>query len=177
MSKKLPTVARDLDSIRVASPCHVSWASMKGDDQVRFCGSCQKNVYDLSALTRVEAQALVDEMEGQACVRFYRRRDGTLLTQDCPVGLAAVRRRLAWIGAAVAACLGVVVSFLGLRREWGPQAQGRLVAPRVVRAQGQLVAPPPPPPVVTLPPPVEELEVEMGDMTEVQGGLLPPQDD
>jgi hypothetical protein len=29
------------------------------------------------------------------CARFYRRTDGTVLTQDCPVGLRALGRRLA----------------------------------------------------------------------------------
>lgn len=27
-----------------------------------------------------------DDMEGDDCVRFYQREDGTVLTSDCPVG-------------------------------------------------------------------------------------------
>ncbi len=34
------------------------------------------------------------EREGELCVRFYRRADGTMLTADCPRGLAAVRLRM-----------------------------------------------------------------------------------
>jgi hypothetical protein len=113
VGKPLPTVA--LDGIQVASPCHAAWDDMHGDARVRFCGSCQKNVFNLSEMTREDAEALVTNTEGRLCVRFFRREDGTVMTQDCPVGLAAVRRRLAWIGSAVAAGLAVVAAFVGLR--------------------------------------------------------------
>jgi hypothetical protein len=116
--KTLPTIA--LEDIRIASPCHASWDGMKGDDRVRHCGSCQKNVYDLSNMSRDDAEALLQKTEGRVCVRFYRRSDGTVLTQDCPVGLAKVRRRLALIGAGVAAGLGLIAAFFGLRREVSP---------------------------------------------------------
>ena len=84
-----------LNQIQVASPCHADWAGMTGTEQVRFCLGCRKNVYNLSAMTSDEAQALFEEKEGRLCVRFYRRADGTMLTQDCPVGLRAMRVNLA----------------------------------------------------------------------------------
>ena len=98
MKPEAPT----LDGIAVASPCSVSWEGMTGDDQVRHCGSCRLNVYNLSEMTRAEAESLVRNREGRLCVRFYRRADGTVITKDCPVGLRAIRRRmaLAWSAAA-----------------------------------------------------------------------------
>src|SRR5262245_22794664 len=100
----------DLNDLRIASPCPALWAAMRGDSRVRFCDSCSKHVYDLSGLTAVEARSLVEEAEGRVCVRLYRRRDGTVLTADCPVGLRyAVRRRLLRLATA-----GVVV-FASLR--------------------------------------------------------------
>ena len=92
-----------LDGIRVAPPCPASWKGMTGDARVRHCAGCRKNVYNLSAMTRREAETLVREREGRLCVRFFRRADGTILTADCPVGLRAVRRRLALLGSALAA--------------------------------------------------------------------------
>lgn len=77
-----------LDQIQVATPCEARWDEMSGTDQVRHCGECRKNVYNLSALTRSAAETLVLETEGPMCVSFYRRDDGTLLTQDCPMGIA-----------------------------------------------------------------------------------------
>jgi hypothetical protein len=38
-----------LDSIQVTRPCDTDWELMSGDDRVRFCEACQKNVYNLSA--------------------------------------------------------------------------------------------------------------------------------
>jgi hypothetical protein len=98
-----------LESIQIASPCDAVWERMQGTERARFCGECQHHVYNLSALTRREAEELIQRTEGRLCVRLYRREDGTVLTQDCPVGLRAARRRLAWIlGGAAAALLAFV---------------------------------------------------------------------
>jgi hypothetical protein len=84
-----------LSNLRMAAPCKASWDDMRGDGRVRFCEACAKHVYNVSDLTAVEAVDLIQEHEGHVCMRLYRRRDGTVLTADCPVGLrAAVRRRV-----------------------------------------------------------------------------------
>ncbi len=90
-----------LRDIRIASPCSESWEGMVGDDRSRFCGGCMKNVYNLSAMTGEEAQALIAEKEGNVCVRLFRRRDGTVLTADCDVGVR--RKRVTKIAAAALA--------------------------------------------------------------------------
>lgn len=83
------------ENITVASPCHESWGNMTGDDRVRFCGACERPVYNLSSLNGHEIASLIKETEGsRKCVRFYRREDGTMLTKDCPVGFARARRRV-----------------------------------------------------------------------------------
>src|SRR5688500_11152521 len=71
-----------LDNIKVAAPCSAEWSKMTGDDRVRHCGDCDKRVYNLSAMTRDEAQALLVQREGRLCVRYYKRHDGTVLTAD-----------------------------------------------------------------------------------------------
>jgi len=82
-----------LNNIRVASPCPADWDQMYGDGRKRFCGECKLNVYNLSGMTRDEVEALIMNAEGRLCVRFYQRRDGTMITQDCPVGWARVKQR------------------------------------------------------------------------------------
>ncbi len=83
-----------LQNVRIASPCTASWDAMKpvNGDRVRFCDGCRKRVYNLSALGQAEAEGLLRANEGHLCVRYYRRTDGTILTNDCPVGLAAARQ-------------------------------------------------------------------------------------
>jgi hypothetical protein len=94
-----------LEDVRVASPCNASWDAMTGDDQVRFCGQCQKNVYNLSAMAREDAERLIAAREGSICVRLYRRADGTVLSGDCSVGLRKKRVRRAAYGALGAGAL------------------------------------------------------------------------
>jgi hypothetical protein len=72
-----------LDVIQVKSPCERPWSAMLGDDRVRACGDCKQNVYNLSAMTREEAEALIGKREGRMCVRFFRRADGTISTARC----------------------------------------------------------------------------------------------
>jgi hypothetical protein len=99
-----------LELIEVATPCHASWDAMTGDDRSRFCGECQRHIYNLSGMTRADAEALVQEKEGKLCVRFYRRADMRVMTADCPVGLAALRQKLLRRAGMV---VGAVVGVLG----------------------------------------------------------------
>lgn len=94
-----------LNNIRIASPCQADWNEMYGDNRRRFCGDCKLNVYNLSGMTRDEAESLIIKAEGRLCVRFYRRADGTIITQDCPVGWAKVKQRTKVYVTAVASVL------------------------------------------------------------------------
>ncbi len=95
-----------LDNVAIASPCSASWDKMQGDDRVRFCGDCKKDVYNLSAMPRDAAEGLLAaHAKGELCVRLYRREDGTVLTQDCPVGVTRKRRRKLAFGIAGATAM------------------------------------------------------------------------
>lgn len=104
-----------LEDLRIASPCAADWDAMKGDDRVRFCGECQKNVYNLSAMSREEAQQLVAGREGPMCVRLAKRVDGTVVTDDCPVGVRRRRRRrllMVGVGGGILAAGGLLAGSL-----------------------------------------------------------------
>lgn len=99
---------RFLDDTRIASPCKASWDQMTGNNTVRFCGECKLNVYNISNMVATDAAALIARSDGGICVRLYRRKDGTVLTQDCPVGLrAAIGRATKVAGMALTAVLGL----------------------------------------------------------------------
>lgn len=112
-----------LDVIQVASPCTAPWEEMAGDDRVRFCGQCRLNVYNLSEMTRADATRFMQNRESRTCIRFYRRADGTVLTRDCPVGLRAVRRRIARMAAAIVAVCGAMMA--GTLFAWSGSMNGR----------------------------------------------------
>jgi len=102
----MSTNSPNIERLRIATPCPVSWDQMNGDNRVRFCDHCRLNVYNISELSKLEAQKLIASQEGWLCARLFRRADGTILTKDCPVGLRALRlrvsRRVAAVFAAVA---------------------------------------------------------------------------
>lgn len=102
---------KQVQSVVVESPCTVNWDSMEGDEKKRFCGQCQKNVFMISAMSDEEAaKVLVSNGPGKPrpCVYFYRKEDGTIVTDNCPVILRKQRTRIA------AACLTLL---LGI--SWG----------------------------------------------------------
>jgi hypothetical protein len=101
----MPAFTDPLSNLKVASPCPADWDAMYGNDRVKFCGECKLNVYNLSGMTRDEAESLIINTEGRLCVRFYRRRDGSILTQDCPVGWAKVKDRARLFTTAAASLL------------------------------------------------------------------------
>jgi hypothetical protein len=100
-----------LKNLKVASPCSADWDRMAGDDRKRFCGDCKLHVYNLSGMTKYDAENLLRLSEGRLCVRYFQRADGTVLTQECPVGWARVKRRLSMASAAV---FGLFLSLVGL---------------------------------------------------------------
>jgi len=99
-----------LDNISIASPCSQDWNAMMGNERKRYCGECKLNVYNLSGMSRTEAENLIMSADGRLCVRFYKRADGTILTQDCPVGWQAVKRR---ISRTAAAAFSLIVGLIG----------------------------------------------------------------
>ena len=108
----MSTYDNPLNNLRVASPCSADWDAMRGDERKRFCGQCKLNVYNLSGMTRYDAEHLLRLSEGRLCVRYFQRRDGTILTQDCPVGWAKIKQRVSVFAAAAFAL--VVSLFAGM---------------------------------------------------------------
>jgi len=160
-----------LDNIRVAAPCSADWDSMFGNERVRFCEQCHLNVYNLSEMSQVEANRLINQAEGRLCVRFYRRRDGSIITQNCPVGLQAIKRRLSRAATAVASFILSLMAGVGFYRfaeelaSFQPQVMGAIAAdgnrPLPPSMQGKIVVTPSPD------------EAVMGDMVPIKKRRTP----
>jgi hypothetical protein len=103
-----------LNNIKIASPCAANWEEMFGDERKRFCGECKLNVYNLSGISRREAENLILQSEGRLCVRFYKRADGSVLTKDCPVGWQAIKRNVSKTVTAFVSLLFAILSGIGL---------------------------------------------------------------
>ncbi|HEY0253766.1 MAG TPA: hypothetical protein VGC41_19685, partial [Kofleriaceae bacterium] len=103
---KLPV----LDNIRIASPCRADWNQMTGDDRVRHCGDCKKDVFNISQMTRDEAETLIVAKQGNLCVRYFQRFDGTIMLADCTIGKQRARRRRVIAAGALALLAGGVTA-------------------------------------------------------------------
>jgi hypothetical protein len=110
-----------LNNVRVAAPCPADWEGMYGNERVRFCEQCQLNVYNLSEMSRAEAEELIGRAEGRLCVRYYRRNDGSILTQNCPVGLRRLKRRLSRIATAIGSSVLSFVAGVGFYQITAPR--------------------------------------------------------
>jgi len=123
---------------------------MIGSEQMRFCGQCNLNVYNLSGMTRAEAESIIARNEGRLCVRFYRRADGSIITRDCPVGLRAIHERVSYWTKAIGAAALTFLATVGFYR----LADMRPFEPRMT--MGSIRSP------------VDQVEL-------IQGGMAPPQ--
>ncbi len=95
------------DSVTIERPCHESWDAMQGEGARRFCGVCQKDVHNLSAMGHDAARALLAASTGESlCVRYTSEVDGTLRFRDLVPRASLTRRivRTAFAAVALAAC-------------------------------------------------------------------------
>jgi hypothetical protein len=127
-----------LDPIRMAFECPLRWEKLVGGDRTRHCADCDKHVFNLSAMTRIEAQQLLDDSETPICIRVEVGADGRARFQPALPGLTA--------SAAVVVAAAIVAS--------GPSVQPVLNAAPSAHMQA---APQPQAPVSTAPIVIERL--------------------
>lgn len=111
------------DSIDVPEPCSQSWDAMIGDDQTRFCGSCEKKIYNLSAMSRVAAKKLLFQSNESVCVRMEKNADGKVET---------LKKRLHQITRQIPIAAGVLSASLTISAV--ASAQKRPPQPRIGKA-------------------------------------------
>ena len=152
-------MSRTLDRVEIRTPCPMDWDLMEGNDQVRFCGRCKKNVFNIKAMTEAEAVSLFEDSGEKVCARIYRRDDGTVVTSDCPPRsnspLAGKRTSLqfsmAFLMVLVTFSAGLAASatWIGTKiqpliERFFPTAPGNAIPMGGAMAMGDMVAPMPP---------------------------------
>ena len=164
--------AIELPNLRIGFKCKERWEDMVGDERVRACAGCNRPVFNLSEMTRAEAEAVLATRGLTPCVRFYRRPDGTVMTTDCPTGARPAQRRLAVVASSVVAAGTTLASGTASADGWvaaqpgdpDPAASPTPDEPPATESD------PPAGDAVTVPP--ETIEVT-GEPIEIeQGGML-----
>lgn len=116
-----------LSNIKIASPCSADWDEMIGNERKRFCGDCKLNVYNISEMSRTEAENLLLNSENRLCVRFYRRADGTILTKDCPVGWQAIQQRISKTATAFVSLVFATLSGIGFANYFAKPSEPQIM--------------------------------------------------
>lgn len=135
--KRLPI----LDAIQIRTPCPAKWEAMVGTDRVRHCGTCEKEVWNLTALDADEIQAFLAERGAtKPCVRIFRRADQHFMAEACSAGRVQLVR-----AASVAAVFGLAAAS-ALLAPPAPAACARRLAPDTTTEShafmGEMAAPP-----------------------------------
>ncbi len=122
----------ELDGLRVKTSCATDWSAMTGDDRSRHCEICDKQVYDLSRMTRPEIERLVRVTGGNFCGRMTRHADGRVFSaEDLPVvsppsnGLVRLRRASPVAAAALGLAVGLT-SVSSAKGQEGPRPVGKV---------------------------------------------------
>ncbi len=112
----MKTSASLLSRIELAAPCDVAWEAMTGDERIRHCQLCNLSVYNISEMTSREAEAFLLEniASERVCGRILRRKDGTIVTDNCPRGLRAARNAVRGVCKRVAAVAALLLTTFGL---------------------------------------------------------------
>lgn len=158
-----------LNKVKIATPCKADWDKMEGDDRVRHCKQCDLNVFNISEMSQEEATKLIQNKTGRLCIQMYRRKDGTVLTNDCPVGLRRLKK--AYTRCAVAA-MGMF-AWMGIMAPGYAQSKGEIAidtskdsSKNAQWSRG----------VISAPPVVEKgkmvAQPEIGDIALPEGGLV-----
>src|SRR3954470_9175692 len=126
MSNRIP-----LDLIEVESPCSKDWNRMRGSDEKRFCDHCNRDVYDLGAMSEADVQNLLCQQAGKLCVRFTRLSSGKVQTLDYS---RTGRKGPGWrfltlIGALAAVIIGYVLGCTRFSPFQPPVTMGKMMVP------------------------------------------------
>jgi hypothetical protein len=134
--------------VPINNPCNEDWDAMSGGRKRRHCGSCDKDVFHLSNMTRAEADELLATRDSSICVRYTHDADGNLYFRDSTFG---GRLDLQWEGLRkLVAAAALVVPGLGLVACDTQQAMGDIAPPQHRTIDYRPHAQEPPPVTVTI---------------------------
>ncbi len=98
-----------IDNLILSFSCPIDWNSMDGDDRERFCMQCSKTVFNISDLSKKEANEYLQKRSKTShCVKFYLRSDGTITTDECPRILRPVRNTVFLLARVVAGIISIL---------------------------------------------------------------------
>jgi len=85
----------EVNGLVIKNPCAANWDDMEGDATVRFCGSCKKNVHNLTTMSPEQLAATLELRKLRPmCVFMARNENGAVVIDNCPTFLRKSRDRV-----------------------------------------------------------------------------------
>jgi hypothetical protein len=79
------SLLRQLTRTALEKPCDSPWETMVGDDKVRHCAACDREVYSISEMTELEAELrLLNAADAVPCIRYARDLEGGVIHRPPP---------------------------------------------------------------------------------------------
>ena len=101
--------------LSIPKPCHENFEAMKPNSEGSFCGSCVKNVIDLSSKTNFEISQFIQKSQSKSvCVRMTQKQLQTDYCQVAPAKNASLKYAIA-VAASVLLTSTVVSQDLGCK--------------------------------------------------------------
>ena len=74
-----------VDRVKLPLVCDKSWDELRAGhrEDVRYCTSCMRSVWDLRSLNTAELESLIAFHGSDVCAHVHRRPDGTPVGRDC----------------------------------------------------------------------------------------------
>jgi hypothetical protein len=95
-----------IECSKKALPCDWTWDETYSSERYRYCGQCQRPVYNFAGLEIAEAEVIILKAENRSKYTLYKRTDGKIMTSDCPV---AIKKRSDFLLLSIGGVLAAVV--------------------------------------------------------------------
>ncbi len=101
-------------TFRTGSPCSADWDRMIGNEHVRYCPECKRDVYDFSKMKDKDIEQLLSLREQRLCARVRQRPNGIVITTDSSASFAVLVRRISRVASiALATAISVGPAIAG----------------------------------------------------------------
>ncbi len=102
-----------LNQVHIEKPCTADWDTMTTiqGGQVKHCAHCQKNVYNISAMTEQDAEKLLAEMPN-LCVRYAQNDEGKILTEEFMTPLRLPKMSSPWLFRFAASVIAIITGLV-----------------------------------------------------------------
>lgn len=70
-----------LENFEVPQPCAMNWDEMTGNEEVRHCGKCQHQIYNISEMPKRRALKVLNQPNERVCISYLQDEQNQVITQ------------------------------------------------------------------------------------------------